>query len=361
MRGALRNALLIVLAIVLVGLLLYRSGETIEREGFDWRRLGETVAGARYSLLLLSLLAIYVSYALRAQRWVGFCRNVGGARFSGVYASTLMGFAAIFLLGRAGEPIRPLLTARKEKLSVSSQFGIYVLERVFDMSSVAVLAGISLLVFSTPAMESGERGALFAAARGAGAVIMGGVVAAIAFLVYFRLHGAGALERRLEGWHSHPGGRARAAGLFRGFSEGLQAIRTPGELAEAIGYSALHWLLVALIYVWISRAFGGRLAELDLLDAMLLLAFSMAGSAVQLPAVGGGSQFATFLAFTVIFGVEKEPAAAAAIIIWLITFAGSCIAGVPMLVREGWSMAALWRLAQAEAKAEEAGTHVDSV
>ncbi len=63
----------------------------------------------------------------------------------GIYRSTIIGFAAVFVLGRAGEPVRPLLIARKEKMPVSSMFGIYVLERLFDVCATAVLAGISLL------------------------------------------------------------------------------------------------------------------------------------------------------------------------------------------------------------------------
>jgi hypothetical protein len=60
---------------------------------------------------------------------------------------------------------------------------------------------------------------------------------------------------------------------------------------------------------------------------------------------------ATFLVFTVIFGIEKERAAAASITIWLITFAGGCLLGVPLLLREGWSIGELRTEARAEAKA----------
>jgi len=92
----------------------------------------------------------------------------------------------------------------------------------------------------------------------------------------------------------------------------------------------------------------GRLGTLNLGDALLVLAFTMVGSAVQLPGVGGGSQLACFLAYTTIFGVEKEPAAAAAILIWLITFAGCSLAGIPLLIHEGMSLGELRRLAEQE-------------
>ena len=88
---------------------------------------------------------------------------------------------------------------------------------------------------------------------------------------------------------------------------------------------------------------------------MLVLAFTLAGSAIQLPGVGGGSQIASFLAYTAIFGVEKEPAAAAALLVWLITFAGCSIAGVPLLLHEGLSLGKLREMAEHE-KETVAGT-----
>jgi hypothetical protein len=74
--------------------------------------------------------------------------------------------------------------------------------------------------------------------------------------------------------------------------------------------------------------------------------------------VGGGAQIASFIGLTKIFGVEQEPAAAAAVVLWIITFAGSTIAGIPLLIHEGMSVGELRQLARAEAQAEEAGKHV---
>ena len=57
--------------------------------------------------------------------------------------------------------------------------------------------------------------------------------------------------------------------------------------------------------------------------------------------------FACFLAYTTIFGVEKEPAAAVAIVTWLITFAACSLAGAPLLVHEGFSLGKLKQMAEA--------------
>lgn len=367
MRGRLRKTLLFTLAVAVLGVLIYRSRSSIGLKDFDWSQLRASITHANVWLLLLSTVAIYVAYALRAARWVRFSRYLGSLSFPSVYRSTLVGFTAIFLLGRAGEPIRPLLIARKDGVPVSATFGIYILERIFDLAATLVVAGLSLLLF--PGLLSAERGAsdstgFMTAIRASGMVMLLALPVAVVFLVYFRLHGAEAYKRRLERLRrssTTPGWRLRVACLIDGFGDGLQAIRNFGDLAAAVAYSAAHWALVVWVYLWICQAFGGRLGELSLSAAMLVLAFSMVGSTIQLPAVGGGSQAACFLAFTLVLGVEKEPAAAASIVLWLITFAASSLAGVPLLVREGWSMGELRRLARAEAEAEDAGTHLSAV
>jgi hypothetical protein len=81
------------------------------------------------------------------------------------------------------------------------------------------------------------------------------------------------------------------------------------------------------------------------------MAFTLVGSAVQLPGVGGGSQVASFLAYTAIFGVESEPAAAASIVMWLITFAACSLLGVPLLIHHGFSIGKLREMAEREKEA----------
>jgi uncharacterized protein (TIRG00374 family) len=337
---------------------VFRSRGAITLEGFSWQRLSATILDTNPVYLLVALAAIFAAYALRSLRWIRLCRYHNGATFANVFPATIMGFSGILLLGRAGEPLRPLIIARKDRLPVSNMFGVYVIERLFDSASTAVVAGLSLLIFPAAATRGEESLALLAAARTTGTLLLVGLIAAISFLVYFRFHGAAALERRMAEWKTRPGWHAKVAGLFSGFASGLGAIRTVNDLAVALGLTAAHWLLIVYIYLWVMHAFPGNLGELNLTAAMLVLAFTMVGSALQLPGIGGGSQVASFLAFTAVFGVEKEPAAAASIVLWLITFAAVGVVGVPLLIREGWSMGELRRLARAEAAAEAVGAHI---
>jgi uncharacterized protein (TIRG00374 family) len=281
-----------------------------------------------------------------------FQQNLGPSHFWPIYGMTLAGFSAVFLLGRAGEPIRPLLLARKEKLPVSGMFGIYVLERLFDAASTALIAAIGLLLFQAHAHAGETTSKLQTAAKTTGSFLFAGVLAAAAILVYLRLHGTALLERRLHRVIAGDGWKAKFALIVLEFARGVQTIRSWGQLALAVLYSTAHWFLVLLVYLWVSHSFGGKLASITLSDAMLVMAFTLVGSAVQAPGVGGGSQAGSFIANTTIFGVQSEPALAAAIVMWLISFAMCTVVGVPLLIREGWSLGELRQMAKSEEAAE---------
>ncbi|HTS13648.1 MAG TPA: lysylphosphatidylglycerol synthase transmembrane domain-containing protein [Candidatus Limnocylindrales bacterium] len=354
MQRSARRYLLLLLALAALAFFLYKFRNSISIQGFAWSMVAQSIRQARWELLLLALVTIYFCYLVRTFRWMRFSRTLGETSLWNVYSGTLIGFACTFLLGRAGEPVRPILIAKKDNIPVASMFGVYVLERVADMAATAVLAGTALILFERRGLMPGTSDTMMTAARSAGVALLVVLVAAIGFLVYFRYHGAAWLVRRLENPKWRAGWREKIAVLLEGFSDGLQGIRTWSDLGVLIFYTALHWICVALVYLWVAQAFGGELAQLTFAGALLVLAFTMVGSAVQLPGVGGGAQLATFLVLTLFFGVEKEPAATMAIVVWLISFAGSCLLGLPLLFREGWSMGELRRMAQAEERAGEA-------
>lgn len=382
MRRSLRRYLILLVALLALAFFLYKFRNSISIQGFHWSVVAESLRHARIELLILAVLTIYACFAVRSLRWMRFSRSLGpnfgrdagatsgaaagdaskapqktsrdgaafGAHFWNVYSATLMGFSCTFLLGRAGEPIRPVLIGKKESLPIPSMFGVYVLERIADMAATAVLAGTALILLHR-AGGLGGGNSFISGARSAGIVLLILLIAAIAFLIYFRYHGASWLERRLRDPKWRSGWREKVAVLLEGFSDGLQGIRTWGDLGMLLFYTAIHWIGVVFVYLWVAHAFQGALGQLTFADAVLVLAFTMVGSAVQLPGVGGGAQLATFLVLTLIFGVQDEAAAAMAIVVWLIGFASCCPVGLPLLFREGWSMGDLRRMAKEEERA----------
>lgn len=352
-----RKLVLILFAVAVVGFLLYRSGGLLHSGDFFRNAVG-AVRRTNPLLLGLSLIAIYCCYGIRSLRWQVLQRNLGRSRFWQIYAMTVAGFASIFLFGRPGEPVRILLLARKEKHPVSDLFGVYVVERIFDFASTLVIAALGLLLLSSRSSTDSGMAKFVPAFRTAGGLLGAAVVVAVAFLVFVRWRGAAILERRLGPWLAAGDWRKRLGGTLLGIARGVQTIRTVADLFLATLYSAAHWFLVLLIYLWVAHAFGGRLAELNLGDAMLLMAFTLVGSVVQLPGIGGGSQFASILVFTKVFGVEPGLATAAAIMIWLITFAAVAIAGTPILIHQGLSLGQLKEMTEHERAREESAENL---
>lgn len=352
-----RKLLLILLVVAVVGILLYRSSALLHAGDF-FRNAADAIRQTNPLLLGLSLVAIYACYGIRALRWQVLQRNLGRSRIWQIYSMTVAGFASIFLFGRPGEPVRILLLARKEELPVADLFGVYVVERILDFASTLVIAALGLLLISSRSGVDSGMARFVPAFRTAGALLGAAVLAAIIFLVFVRWKGAAILEQRLAPWLAGSDWKKRVAGTLLGLVRGVQTIRTWSDLFLSTLYSAAHWFLVLMVYLWIAHAFGGRLAELTLGDAMLVMAFTLVGSIVQLPGIGGGSQFASILVFTKVFGVEPGLATAAAIVLWLITFAAVAIIGTPILIHQGLSLGQLKQMAEQERAREEAAENI---
>jgi len=345
-----RKWVLIGLATLLVAYLLYRSKDLLHLDQFSGAKLWDAIRSANYLYVFLALVAIYACYAIRALRWQRFQAHVGQAKFWNIYCMNLAGFSAIFLLGRPAEPVRPLLISRKDGIPLADTFGIYALERILDAGCTAVLAAVGLLVFEASGhLAAGGAGSAFEkAARTAGVAFSIFAAVAVGGLVYLRLHGSAVLERRMEGWLLEHGWRAKVARILLGFSRGVQTIRTWGDVFAAVVLSLIHWFLVVFCYFLVIKGFSVQLGTLTFSDAILVLVFTLVGSAVQLPGVGGGSQALSIVAFTRLYGVGQEAAVAAAMVLWLITFAGCSLAGVPLLLKEGLSLGELRRMRQQE-------------
>ena len=265
-------------------------------------------------------------------------------------APTIIGFTGLALLGRPGELIRPYLVARKEGLTVSSQIAVWTVERIFDVGAVATC--LVLVVFS------GALASLPFFQRSPGALqhlhqfaylLVAGVLAGALLALAVRRYGtplAAAVEKRLAllspRLAHHVGHRVQA------FGEGLNTIHDLASFLEITGLSLLIWVAIALAYVQVTHAYS-ELGGITLAHVMLLMVSSMAGSILQLPAVGGGSQLATIKVLETVFAVKPELAVGCGITLWLVTFMSVAPAGLFLAHREHVSL----RKAEQEAHVED--------
>src|ERR1700751_383250 len=193
-----RNYLTFLIVAIVFGLIFYEVGHSGALKDFDWRMVAESVRNANLSLLLLATATIYVCYAIRTLRWMQFSHALGRTHFWNVYKATLMGFTCLFLLGRPGEPIRPVLIAKKDSLPVAGMFGVFFLERISDIAATAVLAGVALALFQQSGLLNERTAHLLVFARSVGRALLYGLAVVIVLLAYFRFQGARLLTKFLR-------------------------------------------------------------------------------------------------------------------------------------------------------------------
>jgi uncharacterized protein (TIRG00374 family) len=341
MRFHLRTVLVVALAVGLLAWFLRNA---------DLHRVWAEIRYGRLDLLLLAVVTVMVSYTLRAFRWQYMLSAVGPTHFGTAFRTTVIGFAASFLLpARPGEFLRPYLLAREEGLSAAACFATVLLERLFDTITVLVLFA-SFLLFFVPAMD-GERAALFATIK------LGGLAAAAAALlglvvVYFLAGHPVALARLSSGVQRVLPARTAPAvsRLIHTFAEGLGVMRQPRHLLMTAGLSFPLWLSIAA-GIWItSRAFH---VQMGYAGSFLVMTILVVGVAVPTPGAVGGFHAFYQLAVVSFFGVPNDRAVGAAIVLHAVSFVPVTILGIVFMAQEGLSLGGVRRLAGEAEVAEE--------
>jgi uncharacterized protein (TIRG00374 family) len=141
--------------------------------GADLGGVWNEIQHGRPLLLLLAVGSTMLVYTLRAFRWQYLLRALGPTHFAVAFRTTVIGFAASFLLpARAGEVLRPYLLAREEHLSATAAFATIILERLLDMVTVLVLFAVFLLSFDPSSSRVDAQ--VFATVRAGG--VMAGIL-----------------------------------------------------------------------------------------------------------------------------------------------------------------------------------------
>ena len=139
--------------------------------GFVWEKFVAVFTNVSWSWLALALALILATYVGRAMRWEIMLRPLSSqVQLWRLVVATCIGFTAVVLFGRAGEPVRPYLIARKEGVSFSSQVAVWLVERILDLLMVLLIFGIALTQISRSGIRPGPhiRSALEAAGLLAG-------------------------------------------------------------------------------------------------------------------------------------------------------------------------------------------------
>jgi glycosyltransferase 2 family protein len=310
-----RKAVIWLVVVALVALLAWK----LHTSHFDWAGFWRACRSADWRLLLLATAIIWLNMLFRAARWAVFLKPSlppgERAPWYSLIGSQFIGFAGLAIFGRIGELIRPFLVSKRTGLPFSSQVAVVAVERIFDLGAFALIFSADLLL--APQLNSLPYHERF---HMVGFAIAGLTLVLVLFVVTVRVAGGptARLFGSITGKVSKSAGET-VAGKILEFRDGLNTIATVGDFVSVTIMSILMWICIAASYVIVMRAFPSPVHDLTIAHVVLLMGFSVVGSLVQLPGIGGGAQALTIGALTELFRIPAELAASAGLILWAIS------------------------------------------
>lgn len=317
----------LVVLVILVSLGAYAQ----HRYPVDWHAVWAQFTRADWTRIALGAGCIYLAYVFRSIRWAWLLRHNKRVPLLSLLGTQVIGFTAVALIGRVADPVRPYLVAKKTGLPVSNQIAVYIVERLFDAGSMALIFSSAILISmwfggmgSLPHPELVQRSGMWG---------MIGTIAGALFLVAVRFAG-GAVAAFFEstlGVLSKKMGQA-VGNKIREFRTGLDTMRSFGDFGVVAGLSVGMWILIAASYLETMRAFvtDPILSTMTPAKCVLMMVVSGVSSTVQLPVIGWFTQIGVVAAaISKFFGVEPEAAIACAATLLLVTFL--CIVPVGLI------------------------------
>ncbi len=322
-----------------------------EWHSFDWGAFWGQTRRINWIRVARGVGLIYLAYGMRAVRWKIFLKPVRpNAKIMEMVSPTLIGFTGLAVLGRAGEPIRPYLIARRQGLTLSSQLAVWAVERIFDIGAFTLLIGLA--VFREGGLHSIPEPEWYAGLQRGVLILIGIVLGVVVAAVVINRKGE-IVARWVEKEFGHLSANLghRIAQWIREFGTGLNTIHGPFSFLWLTLVSVGMWYIIALAYKEVTHSYGEVSLEIPLLQILILMGSSMLGSMLQLPAVGGGSQLATIRTLSGLFRVPAELSASCGILLWLVTFAAVVPVGLLLSHHERLS---LRKLSKESHQAEQA-------
>lgn len=293
----------------------------------DWQMVRQSLAKANATYIAIAVLIICLGYLLRAIRWQVLLAPITQSSLKELFATTTVGFAAIFLIGRAGEIVRPMwLPMRDRRVRPSSALVTLGLERIFDLAALVVLFAVNLLWFVPPAGRETE----FAFVEIVGILMLAGVIAGFVVLAVYQR-----MSVRVNRWFTRVTNRpwlpSRIRRIFLSILDklaGALAILTDWkELLLVSFWTITLWLAIAIPTWLVMIAFG---LPITFSDSLFVMGFATVSSVVPTPG-GAAGAFHTGTAASLIFlknDIAREDAAAFSIALHLVYFAPAIVFGL---------------------------------
>lgn len=280
--------------------------------------------------LLVGSVWYFAAVTLISLRWRFLLRSI-----KPIALRSLIPLVAIGYMGnnvypfRSGEILRVVLLQRNYQVPMARAATTVIVERVFDGIVMLTFIVVSLLFVDIQAVEI-KRVAMVAAPIFVTAVVVFFVLAARPDLLRRILHLVGnILPGRLHQLMTR---------LADEIIEGLQALRSPADLAGAVVSSYASWMVEASVYWIVSFAFG-----LNVGYPVMLLTVGVVNLAGLIPASPGQIGVFEFFVSLVLtaMGVAQTEAHAYALVVHVVIWLPVTLAGFAFLVRQGLGWGAI--------------------
>ncbi len=343
MRKYIKFVVLFLLAV----LILWYFGKDL-----DWAEVRRSLAQADPFYLIASVLIISLGYLLRAIRWKVLLSPITASSLKELFATTTVGFAAIFLVGRAGEIVRPMwLPMRDKRVRPSAALVTLGLERIFDLAALVCFFAVNLLWFTPPPGREED----LANISLLGYLLLLGVIVGFAALIVYQRNAP-----RIMDWAGRITHRkwipirirAIVLSILKQLAAALEILKNWRETALVVFWTISLWIAIAIPTWFALLAFG---LPITFSDSLFIMGFAVVSSVVPTPG-GAAGAFHTATALALVFllpDIRHEDAAAVSIAMHLIYFAPALVFGLYYFVNGDISLERFRNLLSSEHAAEE--------
>lgn len=316
----------------------------------DWREVLGSLRQANPFYIGAATLIICFGYFLRALRWQVLLAPITESSLRELFATTTVGYAAVFLIGRMGEIVRPMwLPMRDKRVRPSAALVTLGVERLFDLASLICFFTVNLLFFAVPTGREAEFGYI----KLVGNLMLAGVVVGfIALVVYQKISPRviAFAERAIDKKFIPYRLQAIFLSLLRQLSASLQILKDWREILSVSFWTICLWLSIAVPTWFVLLAFD---LPITFSGSLFVMGWAAIGSVVPTPGGAAGAFHAATAGGLIFLNVEREQAAAASIVMHLVYFAPALVFGLYYFVRGDISIASFKNLLSSEHAVEE--------
>jgi uncharacterized protein (TIRG00374 family) len=322
----------------------------------NWQEVSDSLRKANAFYIFAAVSVICLGYLLRAFRWKVLLEPITESSLKELFATTTVGFAAVFFVGRAGEIVRPMwLPMRDKRVRPSAALVTLGVERIFDLAALICFFSVTLLWFDPPAQSKVDYATQYSLVKLLGNIMLAGVVVGFLSLFIYQKYSAPIIAwfERITDKKFIPRRLRRVfISLLRQLAASLQILKSAREIFWVVFWTIALWLSIAIPTWFVILAFNLPF-HISLAGAMFVMFWAAMGSLIPTPGGAAGAFHAVTAGGLMFLGVDRNDAAAVSFVMHLVYFAPALIFGFYYLFHGDISIARFRSLLSSDNAVEE--------